>query len=279
MALNVVRAGYPVTVFDKDAAKAAALLEHGGVGAASAAAAVADAEVVMTSLPGPVEIQQLAFSEGLLDAMRVGAVWIDLSTSQLEVQRKVLQAAAQKTIHILDAPVTGGIEGAHTGQLVMMVGGQRWVFEKYAKLLQAIASKVMYLGAHGTGYVAKIAQVVLCYLHSVALSEALMLAVKGGVSAQVMLDIIQSSTGRSYVADRYGPAILDGSYDPGFTLGLAHKDLQLTLQLAESVAVKLPMCEQVEALYASAVAEYGAEQNHLTAVKLLEQEHNTPLRG
>lgn len=138
---------------------------------------------------------------------------------------------------------------------------------------------MIHLGDHGAGYVAKIAQVVLCYLHSVALSEALMLGVKGGVDAATMLSIIQNSTGTSYVADRYGPSLLDGTYDPGFALGLAHKDMRLTLELAQSVSAHLPLCTQVEDLYGRAVETFGPDQNHLMALRLLEEANGQYLRN
>jgi 3-hydroxyisobutyrate dehydrogenase-like beta-hydroxyacid dehydrogenase len=99
------------------------------------------------------------------------------------------------------------------------------------------------------------------------------------VNASDMLDIIKNSTGRSYVSNRYGPAILDGTYDPGFTLGLAHKDMGLALNLAKSVGANLPLCEQVEDIYARAVQKYGFDRNHLMAVKLLEDDNKKDLRG
>lgn len=279
MAGNIVRAGYDLTVFDLDANKVAQLSALGAKPASSAASAVAGADVVMTSLPSPKVTQAIAFGpQGILSAMSKGSTWIEMSTNNLEVEREVRSAATAAGIHFLDAPISGGIEGAAKGTLTIMVGGQADTYAKNEALLNVIGANVQHMGSHGAGYVAKIAQVVLCYLHSVALSEALMLGVKGGVTADRMLAIIQNSTGRSYVADRYGPAILDGSYDPGFALGLAHKDMALTLELAKSVEATLPMCEQVEAIYGQAVQKYGFDQNHLMAVKLLEDANSMPLR-
>jgi 3-hydroxyisobutyrate dehydrogenase-like beta-hydroxyacid dehydrogenase len=117
--------------------------------------------------------------------------------------------------------------------------------------------------------------VVLCYLHSIALSEALMLGVKAGVSAPEMLDIIQSSTGRSYVADRYGPCMLNGDYDPSFALGLALKDMKLAMELADTLAIDLPMSSLVTMLYTQACDQYGTDSNHLIAVRMLEEARDT----
>jgi len=103
----------------------------------------------------------------------------------------------------------------------MYVGGDKSVFKKHQRIFEILGKEIKHLGHSGTGYAAKISQVVLCYLHSVALSEALLLGVKAGIKPGEMLNIVQNSTGRSYVADRYGPCILDGDYDPSFELGLA----------------------------------------------------------
>ncbi|RWD60421.1 MAG: NAD(P)-dependent oxidoreductase [Mesorhizobium sp.] len=287
MASNLARAGYELALFDLDPNKVEAVRATGAAAgnraissATTAAEAATGADIAFTSLPNPKIIEAAALSEqGILAGLPKAAVWIDLSTNNLECERRIRAAATDREIAFLDAPVTGGIEGAAAGTLMIMVGGDKHVFARCKPVLEKIGNRIMHLGPHGAGYVAKISQVVLCYLNSVALSEALMLGVMGGVPAATMLGIIQGSTGASYVADRYGPAILDGSYDPGFSLGLAHKDLALTLELAGSVGATLPMCEQVEAIYKKAVDQYGFDQNHLMAVKLLEEQNGTFLRS
>jgi 3-hydroxyisobutyrate dehydrogenase-like beta-hydroxyacid dehydrogenase len=145
-------------------------------------------------------------------------------------------------------------------------------------VLKVIGEGITHLGPSGAGYSAKIAQVILCYLHSLALSEALMLGIKGGVEASQMLSIIQNSTGKSYVADRYGPAILNGDYDPSFTVGLAHKDMKLAQEMAENLGINLPMCNLTTDTYARAIDQYGFDANHLKAVRLLEEDNQTFLQ-
>jgi 3-hydroxyisobutyrate dehydrogenase-like beta-hydroxyacid dehydrogenase len=280
MARNIAQAGYDLTVYDLDPVKIADVTPFGAKAAQSMTEAVAGVDVVMTSLPSPKVIRSIASGpDGILAAMSPGSTWIDLSTNNLDCEREIRELAHAAHIDFLDAPISGGTEGAAQGSLTIMIGGKAEVFARHKALFDVIGGNVQHLGPHGAGYVAKIAQVVLCYLHSVALSEAMMLGVKGGVPADTMLAIIQNSTGRSYVADRYGPAILNGSYDPGFALGLAHKDMALTLELAKSVGATLPMCEQVESIYDQAVKKYGFDENHLMAVKLLEDANDMPLRS
>ncbi|MFP5300722.1 NAD(P)-dependent oxidoreductase [Cobetia sp. SIMBA_158] len=280
MAANLVKAGFDLNIHDVDRNKAESLVQAGAHWADSIQAAVSEADVVMTSLPSPAIIKQVASAEdGLIAHIREGAIWIELSTNNLDVWRDVRELAASKQVRTLDAPISGGAEGAAAGTLTVLVGGDQATFDECQPIFSAIGKRIDYLGEAGAGYVAKIAQVVLCYLHSVALSEALMLGVKGGVPADKMLAIIQNSTGRSYVADRYGPSILNGDYDPTFELGLALKDMRLTLELAGQVMAELPMCRQVEQMYGQAVDQFGGKAPHLMAVKLLEQANDKPLRG
>ena len=280
MARNLVKAGFDLVVYDIDPAKSGELITAGARGAGSVPEAVAQADVVMTSLPTPAVIRDMALkADGLIANMQSGATWIELSTNNLEVWRDVRGLAVSKGIHTLDAPISGGAEGAEAGTLTILIGGDEAVYARCVPIFSAIGKRIEYLGAPGVGYVAKIAQVVLCYLHSIALSEALMLGVKGGVPADKMLAIIQNSTGRSYVADRYGPSILNGDFDPTFELGLSLKDMRLALELAKHMSATLPMCEQVESIYARATTELGAKAPHLAVVKLLEQANKTSLRA
>ena len=280
MAQNLQRSGVgELALYDIDATRADSLVEMGARLAESVADAVNHADVVMTSLPGPMQIDAVAFAgDGLFASIPSDAVWIDLSTNNLEVGGRIQQRAQQDQIAILDAPVSGGDEGARAGNLTILVGGEAAVFQRCLPILEIIGENITLLGPSGAGYSAKIAQVVLCYLHSLALSEALMLGVKGGVDAAQMLAIIQNSTGKSYVADRYGPPILNGDYDPSFTLGLALKDMKLAQQMAEDLGIKLPMCDLTTATYARAVETYGFDANHLKAVRLLEEDNQTFLQ-
>jgi len=281
MAQNLQRSGrHQLKVFDIDPARCATVCALGARAATDIADVVRDADVVMTSLPGPQQIESAALDDnGFIAQMKSAAAWIDLSTNNLAVAEEIRSAAQGREVDILDAPVSGGDEGARAGNLTILVGGDQAVFERYLPLLEIIGERVSLLGAHGAGYSAKIAQVVLCYLHSLALSEALMLGVKGGVDPQQMLDIIQNSTGRSYVADRYGPPILNGDYDPSFTVGLAHKDMKLAAEMAQNLGIRLPMCDLTTATYARAIEAYGFDANHLRAVRLLEEDNNTFLQA
>ena len=280
MAMNLLKAGYKLHVHDLDLAKVSVLQAAGAQAQSDVKRIAAQSDIVMTSLPAPPNVRSVAFGgHGLMENMRPGAIWLELSTNSLEVSHELQAAAIVRGINLLDAPVSGGSEGAQAGTLMVLVGGDKRVFERALPVLEVIGGQIDHLGPAGAGYAAKIAQVILCYVHSLALSEALMLGVRGGVDATKMLRIIQNSTGASYVADRYGPCILDGAYDPSFSLGLAHKDLRLAGELASSVGAELPLCDLVKARYAEACNRFGHDANHVMAVKLLEDAHSTYLRS
>ena len=276
MAKNLIQSGaFEVRVFDIDAEKSRALDALGGTACDSISDAVRDAEIVMTSLPGPKQVAEVAYDLGLFDNLPAGSVWIDLSTNNLEVCQRLVATASALGVDYLDAPVSGGDEGAQAGKLTILVGGDDAAYQRYLPVLQVIGESISHLGPNGAGYSAKIAQVVLCYLHSLALSEALMLGIKGGVGHEQMLSIIQNSTGKSYVANRYGPSMLNGDYDPSFTVGLAHKDMFLAMEMAENLGITLPMCDLTTRTYSRAVEAYGFGANHLKAIRLLEEDNHT----
>ena len=279
MAANLIRSGkYEVSVFDLDKTKAENLIAIGAFWIADVNASVEEADVILSSLPGPAQIRALG-ENTIFPYAKSGTTWIDLSTNNLVTCQDLLSQANKRGINFLDSPVSGGDEGARAGSLSIYVGGDKTTFEQHQSIFDVIGKDIKHLGKSGAGYAAKISQVVLCYLHTVALSEAMMLGVKAGVDAAEMLSIIQNSTGRSYVADRYGPPILNGDYDPSFALGLALKDMRLAMELADTLGIELPMSALVTDIYAKSCEQYGADANHLFAVKLLEEASGTLLRS
>ena len=278
IAANLIRSGeFEVSVYDLDKSKAEDLISLGGTWITDVGASIAEADVILTSLPGPIQIKAFGENEVFPNAT-AGTTWIDLSTNNLATCQELLAIATDKGLHFLDSPVSGGDEGARAGTLSMYVGGDKGIFQKHQRLFEIVGEQIKHLGKSGTGYAAKISQVVLCYSHSIALSEALILGVKAGIKPDDMLNIIQNSTGRSYVADRYGPNILKGDYDPSFELGLALKDMRLAMELAETLGINLPMSALVTDTYAKAVEKYGADANHVIAVRLLEEANDTYLQ-
>jgi 3-hydroxyisobutyrate dehydrogenase-like beta-hydroxyacid dehydrogenase len=277
VARNLLAAGFDVVVDDLDEAKVAALVEQGATAGTVAQAAATDA--VFTSLPGPTQIKSVGLDPGGIVAnLKPGCTWIELSTNDTATARDLHTACRRVGTRFVDAPVSGGPEGAAAGSLSLFVGGDAEEIGAIRPLLDAIGSRVFHVGPVGAGLAAKIAQVTLCYTQTVALTEALVLGAKAGVDPAMMLEIVQRSAGRSYVSDVYGPEILAGTYDPSFPISHAAKDMRLADELAAVVDANLPMIADVRALYDAAEQRFGSTAPHLMTARLREDANGVTLR-
>ena len=238
----------------------------------------AKVDIIFTSLPSAKEINLVAYGDaGLLSNLPDGAVWFETSTNELS-QWQRLCAEAPSSLTLIDAPVTGGSEGAAAGTLTMLLGTSQDQVDRHAQLLASFTNKVVCMGPSGAGYVAKLCQLHLNYLVAQGIGESMMLAAKAGLDLSSLHSVLQSSCGQSYVADNYIPKVLDGGYDPSFTLGLATKDMRLVTELGAHLGVPLALADEVYSNYQTATTKYGADQPHLKIVKLLEDQAALNLR-
>jgi len=236
MAASLARAGHDVK--GNDLRK----VEVPGVAwASTAVAAVADADAVFTSLPGPKEVETLAPALG--DAMRRGAAWFDLTTNSPECVRRVHAQMKALGVDFLDAPVSGGPTGAKSGKLAIWVGGDKGVYDRHEAVLRAIGDQPYYVGPIGAGSVAKLAHNATSFTVQTALAEIFTLGVKAGVEPLALFQALRhGATGRKRTFDRLAEQYLPGAFDPpGFALRLAHKDLSLALALAREVGVPMQL--------------------------------------
>lgn len=275
VARNLAATGHHLTVVDLDPAKVSDLVAVGAIAGASVAAAAADADVVFTSLPGPKHI--VSVGAEIVPVMRPGAVWVEMSTNDLDTARSLAAMCDAAHVELVDAPVSGGPEGALAGSLSIFVGGDEAAVALIRPLLEVVGDRIDHLGPQGAGIVAKIAQVTLCYTQTVTLIEALILGVKGGVSPSKMLELIQHSAGTSYCATAYGPEILAGTYDASFPLSHAAKDMRLAMEMAGTMGVDLPFTRDVAALYAEAEEIFGSGAAHCLAAQLIERRNDVLL--
>ena len=243
MAANVLKAGYDLSVHDIRREAATPLLENGASWADTPADLAAECDVVLTSLPGPREVEAVALGEGgVLEGMRAGGVYIDMSTSSPTLIRSIAERFADKGAAVLDAPVSGGPVGARTGRLAVMVGGDRAVYERVKPVLDAIGDRVGYIGGVGSGSIAKLMHNCIGYGLQTIVAECLTLGVKAGVDAAPLFEAIcNGSVGRgSTFANTYPNTYLAGNFDPpSFALRLAHKDVGLALELAREYGVPM----------------------------------------
>lgn len=243
MAANVLKAGYELVVHDIRREAATPLLENGASWADTPAELAAECDVVLTSLPGPREVEAVALGDGgVLEGMRAGGVYIDMSTSSPTLIRSIAERFADKGAAVLDAPVSGGPVGARTGRLAVMVGGDRDVYERVKPALDAIGDRVGYIGGVGSGSIAKLMHNCIGYGLQTIVAECLTLGVKAGVDAAPLFEAIcNGSVGRgSTFANTYPNTYLAGNFDPpSFALRLAHKDVGLALELAREYGVPM----------------------------------------
>jgi len=228
-------------------------VEAGAVWADDVATLARECDVVLTSLPGPKEAK--AVGAVLVEHMRKGCPWFDLSTNSPTVVRELYAELKKKGIPMLDAPVSGGPAGAKSGKLALIVGGDRAVFDKHKHVLDAIGDQVFYVGEIGAGSVAKLVHNMAGYAMQAAIAEVFTMGVKGGVDPLALFAIIrQCSLGRQRSFDRLAKQFLPNKYDPpDFALKLAHKDCMLATELAREIGVpmriaNLALAEMTEGL-------------------------------
>lgn len=237
----------------------------------SAAAAVADAEVAFTSLPGPAEVEALAAKIG--PALARGAAWFDLTTNSPACVRRVHASLASRGVQFLDAPVSGGREGAHSGKLALWVGGDEAIYRKHEGVLRVIGDQPIYVGPIGAGSVAKLVHNAASFTVQTALAEVFTLGVKAGVEPLALFKAIrQGATGRKRTFDRLAEQFLPGKYDPpGFALRLAHKDLSLALELAREVGVPMQVAQVAMGEFEEAMRRGWGERDSRTPMLLQEE--------
>ena len=244
MGHNLLRAGFPLVVWNRSKDKAADLVRAGATLAASPREAAARADVLITIVSDPPALEQVLWSAaektGALDGLRPGSVLVDSSTVSPDLARRVAGACAERGVDFLDAPVTGGTWGAEKGELVFMVGGRAEVLARVQPVLAAMGRRFFLLGPNGAGQTVKLGMNLLLALEVDALVEALALVTAAGVPAERLIEVMQSSMGRSPLLDVKAPLILKNDFPPSFPLRLMHKDLRLALELAQQLGTPLP---------------------------------------
>ena len=269
---------YSLTVYDINADAMTPFVSDGAIPATSAADIARQSEIIFTSLPSSKQVNAIALgADGLLTHLPKGATWFETSTSDVGEWTKVKDAAPDH-LTLIDAPVTGGTEGAAAGTLTMLLGLDSPLSNEHKSLLESFTKKAVVMGPSGAGYIGKLCQLHLNYLVAQGIGEALMLGAKGNLDLTTLHDVLSHSCAQSYVVDSYIPKVLDGSYDDSFALGLAKKDMHLIGQLGEHLNVDMPLGDLVLNSYETALETYGFDAPHLSIVKLIEDKSEKKLR-
>lgn len=271
MALNLVKAGFNVTVYNRTRSKADALGRAGARVAASPAEAARDAEVIVTIVSDTAAMEEVVCGKGgVLETIRSGAVLIDSSTISPTVSRKLACHLAGKGASMLDAPVTGSKHGAEKGELTFMIGGERETLERAMPVLKVLGKKHIYCGQHGLGLAAKLAMNAILATMVEIFSEGFVMAAKAGVPPQTLLEIMQSSLARSGIVDFKAPFVFRGDFTPYFPLKLMHKDLELAMEAAYAQNLTMPATAAVKEVYGAAKAQGHGDLDYAAVITFLE---------
>ncbi len=250
MCRNIIRnTNHEVTVFDLNPAAMRACTELGAAPGAGVAEVAGACDVVLTSLPMPRHVEEVALGPGgIAESARPGMVYIDLSTNSASTARRVHHGMQAKGVAMLEAPVSGGVPRATDGTIVIMVGGDAAVFEAQLPLLKAFSREVIHVGEIGMGSVAKLCNNMLAFCNAAAAAEALMLGLMAGIDVHKLYDVICNASGNSDAFRGLGPKAFNRDFKPGFALDLAHKDLTLALEMAAELSVPGMIAPQVMTL-------------------------------
>ena len=280
LAASLLRAGFPLTVHDHNEEASRQLVQAGAAWAESPAEVAAVSDSVFTCLPSPAVVDEVvASANGLLAGMRAGSTWIDSSTNDPHELRRLAALAEAAGVNCLEAPVTGGVHLAAFGEITVLVGGDAQVYEAHLPAFEAIGGKVFHIGPLGSAAAIKVITNMLAFIHLVAAGEALMLAKRAGLDLAQSFEVIKASSGNSFVHETESQVILNGSYNIGFTLDLACKDLGFARQLGQDLGVPLELADVVEQTFVRAREQYGGSAWSPMVVKLLEDALSTDLRA
>ncbi len=277
---HVIGAGHDVGVFDLRAELVEPLVEGGGRRAGSLAEAADGADAIMLSLPTPRDVEEVVTGDGgLLSSLRPGSAIVDLTTSSPTVSRELSRQGTERGIAFLDAPVSGGVYGARKGTLAVMVGGPEDVFHVYEPVLQTFAARVVHCGDVGAGNVVKIVNNMLAFINMMGVTEALLLGARAGVDPTVLREVVQASSGASFVWDSGTRAILRDRLAPSFTTTLGCKDIGLAVDLAAELDVPIPMGAHTASLLVDYRDNGFADEDLLATVRRLEEQADFVVRG
>jgi 3-hydroxyisobutyrate dehydrogenase len=280
LAASLLREGFDLTVYDLNRDAARELIDRGAQWAQSPKDLAAGVDAVITCLPSPAaSATVLTADDGVLNGLRAGGTWIEMSTTDQHEIERICSLAAARGIATLEAPVTGGVHRAAAGEITVLVGGDRAVYDTHLAALEAMGGSIFYMGELGKACVIKVITNMLAFIHLVAAGEALMLAKRGGLDLAQAFAAIKASSGTSFVHETESQLVLNGSYNIGFTMDLACKDLGFAYGYGREFGVPLELAGLTEQIFRRAREQYGGGAWSTQVVKLLEDALRTDLRA
>ena len=280
MALNMLKAGFAMRVYDINPAPVEFLVGQGAVAAKSPADAAAAVDWLFLSLPDTELVEKVIFREnGIVQGARPGLVLVDLSTigymPTLEINRKLLE----KGILFADAPVSGMEARAKEAKLTVMFGGDEGLFQTLQPALEAIGNQIVYMGAVGSGQLTKLINQLLFNISCAGLAEVLPMAVKLGLDPEKVAQVVTTGTGRSFAADFFIPLTLKNRFDEGYPVKSAYKDMISAAEISAHKGIPLPVVNATAVTFQMAIAEGYGDLNKGGLIRLFEKMLKTEFRA
>lgn len=278
MALNLVKAGYSLTVYNRTRSKCQTLAEVGARVADTPREVATECDVIITMVADTPDVEDVLFGPaGVWEGLRPGCTVIDMSTVSPTATLRWARRLREKGCELLDAPVSGGEKGAREATLTIMVGGSRSAYEQCLPIFHAVGTTVIYTGPSGSGQKTKLVNQVICALNILAMVEGLQLARSIGLDLQTTLNVVSRGAAGSWMLSHLGPKILQNDFTPGFMIRLQQKDLRLVRELLQPLGLSLPGTELAFRLFSEAVAKGLGDQGTQGLINLFP--HPTEIRG
>ena len=271
MARNLLKAGFPLVVYNRSRGAVDDLVKAGAKAGTSPRDVAAQCDILITMLPNSPDVEQVVLGrDGVIEGARAGMALLDMSTISPLVSQKIGAALAAKSVQMLDAPVSGGERGAIDGALSIMVGGDKTLFDKVLPIFQAMGKTITHLGPLGAGGFTKLANQIIVAVNLTALGEALTLAKKAGLDRELTLTALAGGLAGSKCLDQKKPNYLAGTYNPGFKIDLHYKDLGLIMESARALGVPLPATAMAQELFSALRVKGRGGLDHSGVITLLE---------
>ncbi|MFZ0282434.1 MAG: 2-hydroxy-3-oxopropionate reductase [Bacteroidales bacterium] len=272
MSKNLIKAGYKLIVCDLNQSAVDDLVSNGAEKALTPKEVAEQCEFIITMLPDSPQVKEVVLGiNGLMEGLKTGTVFIDMSSISPIVSRELSRELEKKGVDMLDAPVSGGEPKATDGTLSVMVGGKEYVFEKSYPILKAMAASVVHTGSIGAGNVTKLANQIIVALNIAAMSEALVLATKAGVEPELVYKAIRGGLAGSKVLDAKVPLVMDRNFNPGFRINLHIKDLSNALETSHELGVPLPLTSAVMEIMQALKVDGLGDKDHGSLIQYYEK--------
>ena len=280
MAAAVLRAGYELTIHDIRPEAAEDPLLAGARWADTPRATAAASDVLITSLPGPEQVDAVVLGpDGVLSGLRPGTFYIDMSTSTPGEMRKIADAAAERSVQTVDAPVAGGMRGARNATLTIMAGGTEEAYQACLPVLRTMGEKIFLVGGVGAGHVAKLVNNMMTIINGLTAMEAMVVGAKAGLDVERLLEVVEAGTGSSFSLNVLRYVIFRGNFDPAkFALSLAAKDLRIAVEYAAELGVQMSVVPHAAEALAEAMQHGLADRDWSSYITLIEESAGVEVR-